>query len=125
MIPPREEQSGLQPASLPTELTVGQLRFHVTLPAQFTTTEELTPGHDFVGQERARAALELGVGITSSGYNIFVSGLTGAEKLEALRGWVDRHTPDSSPPLIGSTSRILPTPTHLVQFLSPRGTATA
>ena len=100
MIPPREEQSGLQPASLPTELTVEQLRFHVTLPVQFTTTEELTPGHDFVGQERARAALELGVGITSSGYNVFVSGLTGAEKLEALRGWVDRHTntTDSSPP---------------------------
>ena len=83
--PLHEVQSGLQPASLPVELTAEQLRFHVTLPVQFRTTEELTPGHDFIGQERAHAALELGLGITSSGFNIFVSGLTGAEKLEALK----------------------------------------
>ncbi len=94
-----EEQSGIQPAAPPVELTAEQLRFSVTLPVQFRTTEELTPGHGhFIGQERARAALELGLGITSSGYNIFVSGLTGAEKLEALHGWVSQQTPQSSPP---------------------------
>lgn len=82
----------LQSASRPVELTAEQLRFHTALSGDFQTTAELTPGHDFIGQERARAALELGLGISSSGFNIFVSGLTGADKLEALRTWVAQQT---------------------------------
>ncbi len=93
-----KEQTGHQPASTPVELTVEQLRFQVTLPAQFRTTEELTPGRDFIGQERAHAALELGLGITSSGFNIFVSGLTGAEKLEALHKWIVQQAAPSATP---------------------------
>lgn len=80
--------ASLQPAPSPIELAVEELRFHVSLGADFQTTAELTPGHDFIGQERARAALELGLGISSSGFNIFVSGLTGADKLVALHDWV-------------------------------------
>ena len=95
---PQEPRAGLQPASLPVELSAEQLRFRVTLPLQFRTTAELTSGHDFIGQERARSALELGLGITSSGFNIFVSGLTGAEKLEALRGWVAQQAVQSPAP---------------------------
>src|SRR5262245_35083598 len=86
--PPQNAQQPPQPAPPATELTAAQLRFQVTLPDDFRTTAMLAPGNDFIGQERAQAALELGLGITSSGFNIFVSGLTGAEKLEALRGWV-------------------------------------
>ncbi|MGH9425298.1 MAG: Lon-like protease helical domain-containing protein, partial [Terriglobia bacterium] len=83
--------TALVPAPPATELTAEQLRFRVTLPPDFLTTAEITPGTDFIGQERARAALELGLGIPSSGFNIFVSGLTGAQKLEALRTWVARQ----------------------------------
>jgi ATP-dependent Lon protease len=88
----------LQPAPSPTELQAEDLRFHVSLASDFHTTAELEPGHDFIGQERARAALELGLGIPSGGFNIFVSGLTGADKLEALHGWVAHHAAQASTP---------------------------
>ena len=81
----------LQPAAAATELRAEELRFQVPLSADFHTTAELTPGSDFIGQERAQAALELGLGITSAGFNVFVSGLTGANKLEALQGWIARQ----------------------------------
>lgn len=80
-----------QTASPPLELSAEQLRFHVTLPATFHTTAELTANGTFVGQERAHAALDLGVGIPSRGFNIFVSGLTGAEKLDSVREWIAQH----------------------------------
>jgi ATP-dependent Lon protease len=66
--------------------------------ASFRSTAELEPGQDFVGQERARAALELGLGIQSSGFNIFVSGLTGAEKLTVLRGWITQKAAQAPTP---------------------------
>jgi lon-related putative ATP-dependent protease len=81
----------LQPAAAATELRAEELHFQVPLSADFQTTAELTPGRDFIGQERAQAALELGLGITSAGFNVFVSGLTGANKLEALHGWIARQ----------------------------------
>jgi ATP-dependent Lon protease len=90
--------TGVQPAAPPVELRAEQLRFRVHFSPAFRTTEELTPVHDFTGQERARAALDLGLGITSSGFNIFVSGLTGAEKLEALRGWVAQQAAQAPTP---------------------------
>ncbi|MBI3797023.1 MAG: AAA family ATPase [Deltaproteobacteria bacterium] len=88
----------LQPAASATELRAEELRFQVSLSADFHTTEELTPGRDFIGQERAQAALELGLGIASGGFNIFVSGLTGADKLEALHGWVTRQAAQAPTP---------------------------
>ena len=88
-----------QPAAPSVELSAEQLRFRATLSTDFRSTAELDlPGHDFVGQERARAALDLGLGIPGSGFNIFVSGLTGIEKLEALRGWVGARTAQATTP---------------------------
>ncbi|MBI3301385.1 MAG: AAA family ATPase [Deltaproteobacteria bacterium] len=87
-----------QPAPPPVKLSAEDLRFHVSLTADFRTTAELSPSHDFVGQERARAALELGLGIPSGGFNIFVSGLTGAEKLDTLRGWVAQQAAQAPTP---------------------------
>ncbi len=87
----QEPQVPLQPAASPCELSVAQLHFHPALTMDFRTTEELEPLRDFTGQERARAALELGLGITSSGFNIFVSGLTGVERTERVRDWVARQ----------------------------------
>jgi ATP-dependent Lon protease len=87
-----------QPAPPPVELTAEALRFQITLGVDFHTTAELTPGHDFIGQERARAALDVGLGIASSGFNIFVSGLTGADKLEALRSWIAQQAAQAPTP---------------------------
>ena len=53
----------------------------------------MAKGREFLGQERALSALELGFGISGNGFNVFVSGLRGSEKLETLRQWVaDRAT---------------------------------
>lgn len=72
----------------PRELSVDELRFSTKIEHKFSSTRELAGAMEFVGQERALAALELGLGVAGSGYNIFVSGLTGAEKLDTLRRWV-------------------------------------
>ncbi|HWP58943.1 MAG TPA: AAA family ATPase [Candidatus Acidoferrales bacterium] len=88
----------LKAAHPPRELTAEELRFHVAFDASFATTSDVTPQEDFAGQERARAALELGLGVAGAGYNIFVSGLAGAEKLQALQQWVARRVAASPTP---------------------------
>ena len=75
-------------ASASRELKADELRFASKIMTPFASTRELSGPKDFVGQERALAALELGLGVGSNGYNIFVSGLTGADKLETLRRWI-------------------------------------
>ena len=44
---------------------------------EFKTTEELVPIRGIIGQERAKKALEFGLGVTRKGYNIYVSGQWG------------------------------------------------
>jgi ATP-dependent Lon protease len=83
---------------LARELSAEELRFSAKIVPHFTSTGELTGTKDFVGQERALAALELGLGVSGSGYNIFVSGLTGAEKLETLRRWVSERAAGAATP---------------------------
>ncbi len=100
---PQSEQSAgqptLQPAPPPTELSAQELRFRVSFPDDFQTTADLQPpGHDFVGQDRAEAALELGLGIPSRGFHIFVSGLSGAQKLDVLHRWVAQQAAQAETP---------------------------
>jgi len=82
----------------PRELTAEELRFPSKIAHKFSSTRELAGVKDFVGQERALAALELGLGVLGSGYNMFVSGLTGAEKLETLRRWVSERAAGTPTP---------------------------
>lgn len=89
----------LKEAKTPAELKAEALRFEVRLDGEFRTTEELAPAQGFAGQERALAALEIGLGVARGGFNIFVSGLAGAENLEALREWIARRV--SSSPIPG------------------------
>lgn len=60
------------------ELTYEQLRKKLnkkSLP--FTSTDELKPLDTVIGQERALKALQLGLEIDASGYNVFVTGMSG------------------------------------------------
>jgi predicted ATP-dependent protease len=81
-------RQSMELAATAPELTAEQIRFQPKLNGDFNSTRELSGMHEFAGQERALAALELGVGVAGKGYNIFVSGMTGAEKLETIRRWV-------------------------------------
>jgi ATP-dependent Lon protease len=80
------------------ELSADELRFSSKLTADFASTRDVSRPAEFVGQERALAALEIGLGVGGNGYNIYVSGLTGAEKLETLRRWVSDRAASSPTP---------------------------
>lgn len=75
----QEPQVPSPPAASPSELSAAQLHFHPALTLDFRTTEDLAPLRDFTGQERAKSALELGLGITCSGFHIVISELTGRQ----------------------------------------------
>ncbi|SMB94212.1 lon-related putative ATP-dependent protease [Desulfonispora thiosulfatigenes DSM 11270] len=46
----------------------------------FETTKELSSGETIIGQERAIKSMDFGLQIKKSGYNIFITGLTGTGK---------------------------------------------
>ncbi len=64
----------------------------------FCTTDELSPLAGIIGQERAQKALTLGVEIAKSGYNIYVSGMTGTGKLTAVQQLLAAREGNGSPP---------------------------
>jgi lon-related putative ATP-dependent protease len=78
----------LEQAVAPRELDAGELRFSVSFDGDLKSTAAPARESEFVGQERAVAALEIGLGVSGGGFNIFVSGLTGSEKLDFLRRWI-------------------------------------
>ncbi|HZD41574.1 MAG TPA: Lon-like protease helical domain-containing protein, partial [Terriglobales bacterium] len=82
----------------PRELSADEIRFTIHLDREFSSTREVSGDRDLVGQERILAALELGLGVSGSGYNIFVSGLSGAKKLETLQSWVAQRAAKASTP---------------------------
>ena len=95
--PHDKDQPKASDASL-RELSAEELRFSIKIDHKFSSTRELSGAKEFFGQERAVAALELGLGVSGSGYNIFVSGLAGADKLETLRDWLAQHAAKAPTP---------------------------
>src|SRR5438132_858010 len=57
---------------------------------QFDCTDELLPLLEFIGQERALRSLQFGLGVDKTGYNIFVTGLTGTGKTTAILEHIQR-----------------------------------
>lgn len=68
-------------------------------PAEFSfdTTDELADVDLAIGQERALAALEFGLGIAQDGFNIFALGPVGLGKTVAIRELISRAAP--TPPV--------------------------
>ncbi len=59
----------------------------------FTTTAEVSPLDEFLGQERAVRATEFGLMIKQSGYNIFITGLTGTGRASYARSIIKKIAP--------------------------------
>lgn len=57
----------------------------------FCSTEELEPLDQVVGQERAMRALEFGLGVRHRGYNVYVSGMTGAGKKQLVQRLLEQR----------------------------------
>jgi lon-related putative ATP-dependent protease len=88
----------LQPAAAPLELKDG-LAF--TVPADclgFATTEDIRPDGEWIGQERALAALELGLRVRHAGFNVYVCGLGGTHRDRVLADLLRRFTADQPTP---------------------------
>lgn len=69
------------PAPPPRELTADEAAYQVPAGALgFRTTAEAGPAADWLGQERALAALDIGLSIQHPGYHIYVVGLTGTRR---------------------------------------------
>lgn len=68
------------------ELSVSDLRWECPLSYfPFTSTKELQPLHEIVGQPRAIESLQFGAQLASPGYNLFVSGLSGTGRLTTVK----------------------------------------
>ena len=85
-----DENPGLLPAATQNALQIHQLYRHCD-PADldFSSTDELEPLGEHLGQERAVEALEFGLSIGHDGYNIFLLGSTGIGKQELLGKLLD------------------------------------
>ncbi|MGB8648046.1 MAG: ATP-binding protein [Anaerolineae bacterium] len=72
------------------ELTAEQAR-RVFDPAalEMETTENLSPLQGIIGQKRAVSALQFGLGIQGSGYNIYIAGPPGIGKMTAVEAFLD------------------------------------
>lgn len=77
--------------SAPAPIAVEALRRRSD-PATFTfeTTAELEPLEGFIGQDRAREAIEFGTAIERSGFNLFVMGTPGTGRRTALKSYLSK-----------------------------------
>ncbi len=57
----------------------------------FKNTSEIEPLDEVIGQERAVQAIDFGLNMKSSGYNIFVTGIEGTGKSTIIRDIVNQH----------------------------------
>lgn len=57
----------------------------------FQTTDDIKVNSEFVGQERAVAALNFGVGVKSHGYNLYAMGPAGIGKLSVVTMLLEEH----------------------------------
>jgi len=86
-------------AQHPVELSPDRLRWRCDLKRfGFETTNDLDACQVLIGQDRALAALKLGLGVREAGYNIFVSGEVGVGRTTAVRRLLKGPEIDGKPP---------------------------
>ncbi|GFO61317.1 ATP-dependent protease [Geomonas silvestris] len=69
-------------------------------PAQFrfTSTEEFTNLEGSIGQERALAAIEFGLGMTNNGFNLYLAGEPGTGRSSTICSMLRRKAKEEPPP---------------------------
>ncbi len=78
-------------SGLPKPLSVSEVYKECsTAGFSFKTTKELKPSHEIIAQARAKRAIDIGLGITRPGYNIFVSGIQGTGKTSVIRQQLEK-----------------------------------
>lgn len=64
----------------------------------FESTEALEAAPTIIGQKRALQALEFGLEIRNSGFNVYAAGLPGTGKMTAITGFLERVAKDKETP---------------------------
>lgn len=80
-------------------IPVEKLRWRLdpaTLP--FETTRDLEPLKEIVGQARGVEAFRFGMGMNKSGYNVFVTGMSGTGRMSTVKKLLEEMTKDSKVP---------------------------
>ncbi len=73
------------------EVPVDKLRWECDAELfKFECTKDLAPLREFIGQERATRAVEFGLNMANTGYNIYVAGLTGTGKTSMVKTYIER-----------------------------------
>jgi predicted ATP-dependent protease len=57
----------------------------------FTCTKDVAPLREFIGQERAIRAIDFGLNMVNSGYNIYVAGTSGTGKTSIVKNYIARQ----------------------------------
>jgi len=93
------------------EVPIDRLRWKCPLEyIPFETSNEIAPLTEIVGQDRAVEAIKLGLAIETDGYNIFVTGLSGTDRLPTIQQLLEQTKKnDVAPPMIFVVSIILKT----------------
>jgi len=92
-------QPALRPAGSPRELDAEALHYRLPgPPLAFRSTAEVRDEPDSSNQERALAALEMGLQVRHAGYNIYVCGLAGTHREGDLAEILRRFTADLPAP---------------------------
>lgn len=77
------------------ELPVEKLRWECDPSLfKFECTKDIPSLREFIGQDRAIKALEFGLNMPHSGYNIYLAGLTGTGKTSILKTYIERLVAD-------------------------------
>ncbi|MBT8147307.1 MAG: AAA family ATPase, partial [Gammaproteobacteria bacterium] len=80
-LPPEQLFTGTDPSSLP-----------------FKTTDELDSLQEIIGQQRAIAAIELGIEVNKSGFNLFALGPAGLGKQSAIVQYLTKRAESQPTP---------------------------
>lgn len=89
----------LSPADSHRELSSSDLTLAAGVSElSFATTDEIAVDGDWFGQERAMAAIELGLAVRHPGYNIYVCGLTGTHRERRIAELLEELTSTSPTP---------------------------
>lgn len=79
------------------KLSLSSLKAKIDL-SEIDFTQPLDPQTTILGQERAQSALEFGIAMPNSGYNIFVMGETGSGRLSMVMQYLQALAPNYAAP---------------------------
>jgi len=65
---------------------------------KFRTTKDINTSYDFISQDRAVSAINMGLGIRKPGYNIYVAGYQGTGKTSVIRTFLEKWSKKAETP---------------------------